>query len=197
VKPPKHPRAFGEEFVQNETVEGPYDHLFADLPANHPANTGEAVETPASSNVYSVSYDGQSQILYIRFQAAHKGAPRGGPGPLYKYWPCLRAEFCDLYDHRDEPGEWVWDHLRIRGTFSGHQKNYELVGVMGGYVPRKAMMTFNPHTRQREEWFVKRTVTTLGGERLTSPLGTERTPWEPDRGSPDRGDRGSPDRGRD
>jgi hypothetical protein len=38
----------------------------------------------------------------------------------------------------DGPGSWVWDALRIRGTVSGHQKDYELVGIMGNYVPRKA-----------------------------------------------------------
>jgi hypothetical protein len=47
-------------------------------------------------------------------------------------------------------GGWVWDHLRIRGTVSGHQKDYELAGIVGGYVPRKA--TYGPLMQAGDGW---------------------------------------------
>ncbi len=87
---------------------------------------------------------------------------RGGPGSLYRYANVTPEEFLTLLAANSK-GDWVWDHLRIRGTWSGHQKDYELVGVEGGYVPRKATVRRNPQNKQLEEWFVPRRVRAIGG----------------------------------
>lgn len=172
----------------------------------HPIVTGEMVPAK-SSNVHSFGYDIESTYLYVRYLGYIRGAKgpdggvlRAGPGSLYRYRDVTPEEFLTLYAANSK-GHWVWDHLRIRGTWSGHQKDYELVGVEGGYVPRKATVRKNPLTGDIEEWFVQRRVRGLDGRWMTSALGSEPAgpvPWgEIDRGRPDRGtpDRGQPDRG--
>lgn len=173
---------------------------------DHPIVTGEMVDA-TSSNVHSFGYDIESAYLYVRFLGYVRGARdsaghalRSGPGSLYRYRDVTPEEFLSLYAANSK-GNWVWDHLRIRGTWSGHQKDYELVGVMGGYVPRKATVRIDPKTGRLQEWFVQRRVRAIGGGWLTSQYPSEAAgelPWgEIDRGRPDRGtpDRGEPDRG--
>ena len=174
----------------------------------HPIVTGEMVPAMRSSNVHSYGYDIETAYLYVRYlgyvkgQHAADGSPlRSGPGSLYRYSNVTPEEFLSIMAAASK-GNWVWDNLRIRGTWSGHQKDYELVGVQGGYVPRKATVRVDPATGRLQEMFVQRRVRAIGGGWLTSALPTELAgdlPWgEVDRGRPDTGrpDRGEPDRGR-
>lgn len=172
------------------------------FPPDHPIVTGDMLPAPGSSNVHSFGYDAQSAYLYVRFlgyttkRTADGRRARGGPGSLYRYANVTPEEFLTLMAAASK-GDWVWDHLRIRGTWSGHQKDYELVGVEGGYVPRKATVRLNQQTGQLEEWLIKRRVRTDQGDWLVSAMREEQAgpmPWGvPDRGTPDRGE---PDRGR-
>jgi hypothetical protein len=153
------------------------------FPPNHPIVTGDMVPTPGSSNVYEFGYDADISCLYVRFKRA---APPGekerpnAPGALYSYRNVTPEEFLGLYRLRNHagggggPGDWVWDHLRVRGTVSGHQKDYQLVGIVGGYVPRKA--TVEREGDRLVEYFVPRVVKTTEGKWLRSRLKRELAP---------------------
>jgi len=175
-------------------------------PANHPMITGEMVPAPDSSNVYSYGYDIENRVFYVRFRAFMRGEKRqkgaGRAGAIYRYLQ-VEPERADEFFRTVSKGEAVWDLFRVRGTLSGHQKPYELVGIMGGYVPRQAMLT------PRGEEFVPRRVETTRDRWLTSqrqrrlvrPLsggsGNENwQPWQPNRGRPEGPNRGTPNRGR-
>jgi hypothetical protein len=130
------------------------------------------VLTPNSTNIYSVGYDVGSFYLYVRFLDS-RDAKRSGPGALSRYAGVTPQEFLGLYrvrsggggqGGRSTPGTWLWTHLRIRGTLSGHKKDYELVGVIGNYVPRKATLV------PEGEAFIRRTVRTLEGKTIRSVL---------------------------
>lgn len=148
---------------------------------DHPIVTGKFVSC-TSSNVHSYAYEYTSWTLYVRFLGG-EGEHRHGPGPLYQYSHVRPALFLTLLNAGSK-GDWVWDHLRIRGTVSGHQHDYRLVGISGGYVPRKA--TYTP----AGEWFIPRRVRTDKGHYLTSSR-----PSAPARGVPNRGRPKPPNRG--
>jgi hypothetical protein len=114
-------------------------------PPQHPIVTGEMQPAPESKNVYSYGYSSDSGNLYVRFRSEDTG----GPGSLYRYSDVTPEEFMGLMAVTSKGG-WVWDNLRIRGTISGHQKDYALVGIIGGYVPRKA--TVGPLMRAGAGW---------------------------------------------
>ena len=161
------------------------------FPPNHPIVTGQMVPSPESSNVHSFGYDSDQGALYVRFKRGEiKGsrARPSGPGSLYRYEAVQPREFLSMLETNSK-GNWVWDHLRIRGTFSGHQKDYALVGIMYGYVPRKA--TVRPTPEGLGEWYEPRTVSGMSGVEYRSKLPGEWA-WHPDRGTPDRG---TPNRG--
>jgi len=158
------------------------------FPPDHPIVTGQMVPSPQSSNVHSFGYDSDQAALYVRFKRGQLKGSRArpsGPGSLYRYEAVQPREFVSMLDTNSK-GEWVWDHLRIRGTESGHQKDYALVGIMRGYVPRKA--TVRPTPQGLAEWYEPRTVFGMGGMEYRSKLPGE---WV-DRGTPDRG---TPNRG--
>ena len=161
--------------------------------ADHPMLTGEMVSAPSSTNVYEFGYDIESLSLYVRFQTAHDEGARGSAGSLYRYSGVTPEEFMSLYRVRNSgggsgsdrsPGAWVWDHLRERGTVSGHKKDYELVGIMGGYVPRKATLKRTKEIigkrggvlkrKGLEEWYEQRAVRTHSGRMVHSVLPTAR-----------------------
>jgi hypothetical protein len=190
--PPRHfpqPEE-GRETIDTEVEPGRYQRIRAD----HPMLTGEMVPTPNSTNVYEFGYDIDSIALYVRFRESSKDGRVGGAGALYAYYGVTPEEFTTLYVLRNNggegssngPGEWVWDHLRQRGTQSGHKKDYRLVGIMGDYVPRKATLRFVEETigkrgkplkrprRRYEEWYEERTVKTHEGRMVRSVLPTAR-----------------------
>lgn len=84
-----------------------------------------------SSNVHSYGYDPDSQTLYVRFRNKTK------VGALYAYYH-VPPEIYKKLDAAGSKGGAVWDLLRERGTVHGHKFDYRLVGIRGGYVPRKA-----------------------------------------------------------
>ena len=126
--------------------------------------TGAWVETPESSNVHSFAYDIDAHRLYVRFkdrpQKGEKVRPNA-PGSIYAYYNVPLDLFMSMFTAGSK-GTWVWDHLRIRGTLSGHRYDYSLVGVAGGYVPRKATLT------PEGESYIGRTVFSDKGRQLRS-----------------------------
>jgi len=112
-----------------------------EFPVTHPLVSGEMVEV-RSSNVHSIGYDLDNHILYVRFWAEveREHGPVRFPGSLYGYRDVWPEEFLDFLEASSKGG-WVWDHLRERGTVSGHKKAYFLAGITGGYVPRQAALT--------------------------------------------------------
>ncbi|GAB4143800.1 KTSC domain-containing protein [Thermopirellula anaerolimosa] len=145
------------------------------IPADHPLWSGEFVAVNQSSNVHSAAYDYREAALYVRFHEKEYNKDVGdwvpvGPGPIYAYYNVPPSMFLDLLETRS-PGNWVWDHLRIRGTVSGHRFDYRLVAISGTYVPRKA--TFGPlKSKEYEglygEMFVPRIVPGPTGKWLQS-----------------------------
>lgn len=160
---------------------------------DHPIVTGDMVETPQSSNVHSFGYDIDAHTLYIRFKDRSKEKPRPqAPGPIYAYYNCPPELFLKMY-RAPSKGKFIWDRLRVRGTVSGHQVDYSLVGVQNKYVPRKA--TYTP----LGEAYVPRTVFTDTNERLESQFGRQLVRafhrGTPNRGKPRGPNRGGPNRG--
>lgn len=163
---------------------------------SHPIVTGDMQTTPESSNVHSYGYDVDNWYLYVRFKAE---APRGGggvrpnsPGALYQYANVPPKVFISMLKASSK-GTYIWDHIRIRGTLSGHRFDYQLVGVSGGYVPRKATLG------AEGEWFLRREVRTTGGNTLRSSRANQLVRPLVSTGAPNRGNNGappSPNRGR-
>lgn len=153
-----------------------------------PLVTGEFIEV-SSSNVHSIAYDLENALLYVRFLGpAPEGEVRTDPGSLYQYRDVTPRQF-QGFQRAASKGSWVWDNLRIRGTVSGHRKDYALVGVMHGYVPRKA--TLGPGG---VEWFLKRQIYVGRGKWLESQLSD--APASFSRGEPNTGAARTPNTGR-
>lgn len=154
------------------------------FPVDHPVVTKEMVEA-VSSNVHSYGYDVDSLTLYVRYIADEKFGR--GPGSLYAYDGVPLRKFLALYDAPSK-GIWIWDNVRIRGTWSGHRHPHRLVGVRHDYVPRLAT-----YAGGGRELFVPRTVRVQSKRRgvrtLTSQLPESFAPefGEPNRGEPNRG----------
>jgi hypothetical protein len=165
--------------------------------ASHPIATGEMVRAAGSSNVWAFGYLFNEGALYVRFANKSSDGHPTGPGPLYRYQGVTPDQFLSMLNAGSK-GSWVWDNLRIRGTISGHQKDYDLVGIMPtaeypeGYIPRKAtvepVMEYygvrgQPLVRPRKignrEIFVQREVQTTRGNWLRSQLTSTRGPIGP------------------
>lgn len=111
-----------------------------------------------SDSVYSFAYVQETEqhgTVYVTFLAWTPGrGKRDAPGATYAYYsvpPKKYGRFRQAAQH--SAGEAVWDFLRVRGTSSGHQHPYELVGGVpvqseGVYIPRKAT----------EEGFMRRAI---------------------------------------
>jgi hypothetical protein len=98
----------------------------------------------SSSNVHSIGfrYDNPDMgTLLVRYLAQLPDGRRGGPGSLYEYFHVPSLLF-ERFKQASSKGGFVWDELRIRGTRSGHKFNYDLSGITGGYVPRRAQTIY-------------------------------------------------------
>lgn len=117
------------------------------------------IETPESSNIYSLQYDYNEGILYVRFKAEGNIIGRKimtsicsgkeymcqirdhEPGPLYSYGgrghkitPDQFAAFVGA----TSKGQHLWQHYRVCGSTWAHQVPYTMVSTVSDYVPRKA-----------------------------------------------------------
>lgn len=158
------------------------------FPVTHPIIT-KAYVMANSSNVHSFSYDIDRFKLFIRFHAS--GKQGRGKGTLYAYNAVPPKMFLSLMEAPSK-GTWVWDNLRIRGTVSGHQKDYELVAFTGGYLPRKATMTAEGETYLQRE-MPAYNVGSKQFHTVKSALPTQLVRGAINRGTPNRG---KPNRGR-
>lgn len=168
--------------------------------ADDPLLTGQMVGV-TSSNVHSIGFQWNNAeptkgTLKVRFLDKSRGEGKGGP--TYGYYAVHPALFQDMRRAASK-GKWVWDHLRIRGTVSGHRFRYSLDSLSPtGYVPRRATRIGG------EEWYKRRTVTGRGGKVYRSELEDEfvqfwkgkRNGGGPNRGRPQGPNRGAPNRGR-
>jgi len=75
----------------------------------------------SSSNVASGQYDAAENYLNVGFKA--KG---NTPASHYGYHNVSPAE-ADDFAASSSPGGWVWDHLRVRGSATAHQKPYSRI----------------------------------------------------------------------
>ncbi len=150
---------------------------------NNGSNQQSIIETPASfmrkladewiasgswfritafvtENVYAIKYDVQKASLFVQYKHWDPSMPvymgsnaSHGPGPIYEYTDVSIKEARDAFTSPDI-GIWIWDNIRVRGTWSGHTKPMRLVSISHGYLPRKAVMNYQG---REGEWFVPRT----------------------------------------
>lgn len=122
-----------------------------------------------SSNVHSIGMQAQpgarTGTLLIRFLGTQPNGRRGGKGPTYAYRD-VPIELFRAFRTAASKGKFVWDHVRVRGTVSGHRFPYELIGVVNGYVPRQAGLKRG----QAGEFFLRRTWTGYKRNRQTGKL---------------------------
>lgn len=168
--------------------------------------SGEFKKVPDSDNVYAIAYDLRKSSLFVQYKHWAPPMPLGtqaGPGPVYEYKGVSIAEAHSVYRSANV-SQWLWDYVRVRGTWGGHKKPYRLVAMSGGYLPRKASMSSDG-----QEWFIRRYATSAAGSGVVSqlpdrpapPMGFDGKPlwnyWQPTRGTPNRGrpNNGRPNRG--
>lgn len=119
-----------------------------------------------SSNVHSIGYEWSDEPrrpgnLLVRFLGG-TGKNRSGPGPLYRYRDVPREVFL-AFQKASSKGKFLWDEVRVRGTVSGHQYDYSLIGTGdSGYVPRQAGLKRG----QKGEFYLPRN---FAGRRSTLP----------------------------
>jgi hypothetical protein len=153
---PRQPGAEGKRLPREivaETQQPTLEQFTRDVIA------GTMFEVRRSSNVHSIGFVIQSPTdregdLFVRFLGTAADGTRAGPGPVYQY----KGVPLDLFREflvAASAGKFVWDHLRVRGTVSGHRFPYELVGIVGDYVPRQAGL----RRGQPGEFFLRRTFT--------------------------------------
>lgn len=139
----------------------------------------------SSSNVYSMAYDELRGILYVTYKAPGEIGRVGDinsctgesytyairpeeRGPMYAYGGPGNPVPTSVWEEAKSTasaGKFVWDKLRVCGTFTGHQYKYSLVSPsMSGslYVPRKAIIYRDPDTNEQKLGFRVRAVPTVG-----------------------------------
>lgn len=137
------------------------------LKRDDPLLTGEMIPV-SSSNVHSIGYiwNGANYTrgtLKVRFLNKRKSRT-SDRGEIYHYYNVHPSLF-DSFKRSASKGRWVWDHLRIRGTVSGHQYRYALDTIKSdGYVPRQAVRYGG------KEYFVQRQVRGANGKTYASQL---------------------------
>ncbi|MDO5749551.1 MAG: hypothetical protein Q4Q42_07945, partial [Planctomycetia bacterium] len=112
-----------------------------------------------TQNVYAIKYDVRNASLYVQYKHWDPSMPvrfggnaGNGPGPIYEYSNVSIKEAKDAFTSPDI-GVWIWDNIRVRGTWSGHLKPNRLVSISHGYLPRKAVLNYKGRPG---EWFVPR-----------------------------------------
>jgi len=115
---------------------------------DYPENLPEGIIPPdddghlrrvSSSNVYAIGYRYEDRTLLVQFLATDASGNRVGPGSLYEYFQ-VPPMIWERFKGAGSKGKFVWDELRVRGTISGHKFAYDLAGVTGDYVPRRAQL---------------------------------------------------------
>ena len=91
---------------------------------------GDWLDINIYGKVGAVRHDPKTSILYVRFPV----------GRSYAYKNCdidLAIQLLNAGASKTTPagGTWVWDHLRIRGTRTGHQKPYREVTGQDEPIP--------------------------------------------------------------
>lgn len=161
-----------------------------------PEITGEMLPV-RSSNVHSIGFQlnlknpTRSQLIVKYLQGA-KGQKVSGPTYAYKnVHPRLFRQFVAA----NSKGRFVWDELRIRGTIAGHQYEYVLTHISGGYLPRRAIIQNGIQMLKRRQRVSERTGRTLRSQKRDRVIGPYRPArnTRPNVGNPDRG---RPNRGR-
>jgi hypothetical protein len=154
----------GTQFPTRRRISNIPDDL-REFPENKPAIEGP-IEV-VSSNVHSIAYQWnlangiEPGNLLVRYLGG-SGTNRVGPGALYSY-KHVPYEIFKAFKIASSKGAFVWDELRVRGTVSGHQFDYQLedIGELTR-VPRQAGLKRG----QQGEFFMPRT---LRGQRSTLP----------------------------
>jgi len=200
-EPPEDPPASG--------VEG----TFAYDEAREWIESGNFAHIKNSSNVYAIAYDKRQRVIYVQYYHWEPGmaiGERNGPGAIYKYSEQSEADAMSFY-RAVSAGVWVWDNLRVRGTWSQHQCPYELAKIGNDYLPRKSV------SQSGEDWWVPRRLQDNQKQVVKSQLlkkkpkpprhyeelrrryenGTRNQGLNatPSRGNPSRGNRNRPDNG--
>jgi hypothetical protein len=139
----------------------------------------------SSSNVYSMAYDELRGILYVTYKAPGSIGRVGDinscngesytyairpeeRGPMYSYGGPGNPVPKSVWEEAKataSAGKFVWDKLRVCGSFTGHQYKYSLVSPsMSGslYIPRKAVIYRDPETNEGRLGFRVRAVPTVG-----------------------------------
>jgi hypothetical protein len=158
--------------------------------------SGQFKTIHGSDNVYAIAYDANRLTLLVQYKHWEPGMEFGtesGPGPIYEYKGVTIAEAAALYN-AGNVSDWLWDNVRVRGTWGAHKKPYRLVAISQSYVPRKATLC-----NDGREWFIRRYMTSAGGRAVSSslpdrpapPMGLDGKPlwnaYRPNRGTPNRG----------
>ena len=191
------------------------------------AHSGDWRIIEGSTNVNRIAYNKISEKLYVEFKNWLPGMPIGltdGAGSIYRYGDVTLPEAISFYN-ATSAGTWVWDSLRVRGTWSGHKKPYALEPGQSSYLPRIAIMGND------SEWFKQRAMwSRSSGKYYTSELPESEAPdlaliarlaernrrkygvaatdvqavgdgvvqpsTQPNRGTPNRGNQAKPNRGK-
>lgn len=67
----------------------------------------------SSSNVSWIQYDKANERLFVGYQNLG----------IYAYYPVSSQEAAHLL-FAPSKGKWIWDHIRVRGSKTDHQKVY-------------------------------------------------------------------------
>ena len=151
----------------------------------------------SEGTVYAARYDLQTGKLYVQYKHWDPSMELGtqqGPGPVYEYSDVSPAEARAFYN-APSAGVWLWDNVRIRGSWALHQKPYRIVAISRGYLPRKAV---HDYKGSGQEWFVPRSAWGPNGRAVASQLPLAPAPPISYDGTPMRGtpNRGRPNNGR-
>lgn len=142
-------------YVQPATLAGHYENV---------AQPQEGMIEVSSSNVHSIGFVYETEkigTLLVRYLGTDSEGNRSGPGSLYNYFNVPVSLWLKLKSAASK-GKFIWSNIRIRGTRSGHKYAYDLTGIVGGYVPRRAQLVFvkgpkSPHGPMMQERFIPRT----------------------------------------